>query len=233
MKLKRKPGGFTLIELLVVVSIIALLAVGAVPLYGKIMVDMKGKAALKQAYQIHQALYAYATGNDQSFPNEDPTGTAIEDANTAYRQLFVKDLIDNEGVFFVKGCAWHGRKSGPDGNRGTPADNFAEALAAGENHWGYVTGLTTDRDDTNTPLMMDGGIDGSPGVWSRDPKVPGGCWKGKFAITARTGGSVKVNDLVGADLVVKDKKDGQLVDIFSDAYGTKADNCRNPLSGGD
>ncbi len=195
---------------------------------GYITPNMKGKAALKQAYQIHQALFAYAEGHDGHFPSNDYAGNSVTDSNTAFRQLFSADLIDTEDVFFVKGSAWHGKLTAPDLKIGTEETHFSEALSAGENHWSYVKNLTTDGDDINTPLLMDGGVLGHPGQWTADPTQLGGVWKGKFAITARTGGSVKVTDL-GADLIVKDLKDGQLLDIFRAAYGTKPENCLNPL----
>lgn len=224
MKLMRKSRGFTLIELLVVVAIIALLAVGVFPLYSKIMLEMKAKSAMKQAYQIHQALFAYAQGSDQVFPNEAPGGGTITASNDAYRQLFVKGLIDDEKLFYVQGCAYHGDKK-TDGDIGTAESNFEKAVGPGENHWGYVKGLASDRDDSTLPIVMDGGE--TPGKWSRDPKAKGGVWKGRFAITVRIGGNAKVNDL-DSTLTVKDKKDGTEVDIFSDTYGTVVENVVDP-----
>ena len=228
MKLRNYRRGFTLIELLVVVAIIALLAVGVFPLYSKIMVEMKAKSAMKQAYQIHQALFAYASGNDQVFPNEDQ-GTTIADANAGYRQLFVKGLVDDEKLFFVKTCPWHGTKTGPDGDRGTQEDGFKKALEPGENHWGYVRGLVSDRDDSTLPIIMDGGTSSTPGKWSKNPKEPGGVWGGRFAVTVRIGGQARVNDLE-PDLTVKDKRNGNLVDIFSTEYGSDPQAALNPLA---
>lgn len=229
MKLPNKRRGFTLIELLVVVAIIALLAVGVFPLYSKIMVEMKAKSAMKQAYQIHQALFAYAQGNDQVFPNED-RGTTIADANSGYRQLFVKGLVDDEKLFFVKTCPWHGTRTAPDGDIGTIEDHYSKALEPGENHWGYVRGLVSDRDDTTLPIVMDGGTDGSPGKWSKVSREKGGVWGGRFAVTVRIGGQARVNDLE-PDLTVKDKRNGNLVDIFTQEYGSEPQNALNPLSG--
>ena len=96
MKNLSKQRGFTLIELLVVVSIIALLAVGVFPVYAKIMIDVKAKNSAKAAYQIHQALFNYATNHDQMFPNQTADGGDFSDSNAAYRQLFVNGSIDDE-----------------------------------------------------------------------------------------------------------------------------------------
>ncbi len=230
MKNLRKLRGFTLIELLVVVAIIALLAVGVFPLYSKIMLEMKAKAASKSAYQIHQALFAYASSHDQLFPNTTPDGGEFNEANTAYRQLFVSGLIDDEKLFFVQGSAWHGKLAKPDGDIGALADNFSQALMAGENHWGYVRGLSSDSSDSTLPIVMDGGMDGTPGRYSPDVKQRGGTWKGRFAITVRIGGNAKVNDIsTSADGTVKDKRGGLDVDIFSAAYGTNTADLLNPL----
>lgn len=229
MKKLRSQRGFTLIELLVVVAIIALLAVGVFPLYSKIMLEMKAKSAMRQAYQIHQALFAYASSSDQVFPSSTSDGGDITDANTAYRQLFVKGLMDDEKLFYIQGSAWHGTKK-PDGDMGTADDGYSQALTAGENAWGYVSGLASDRDDSTLPIVFDGGVDGTPGKWAKDPKDKGGVWKGRFGITVRIGGQAKVNDLNPSELVVKDKKNGSDVDIFSDAYGTNTANLHNPQS---
>jgi prepilin-type N-terminal cleavage/methylation domain-containing protein len=228
MKLPKSNRGFTLIELLVVVSIIALLAVAVVPHFGKIMLRMKANSAMQQARSIFQMLYTYAQQNDQVFPQQTADGGEIQTSNDAFRQLFIKGLVDDEKVFFVKGSGWHGTKTKPDGDIGTPDDNYAQAVAAGENHWGYVTGLTTDRDDSTLPVVMDGGVDGSPGRWTREPKERGGQWKGLYAVTVRVGGSAAVTDLDNT-LTVKDKKNGTEMDIFSDAFGTTPDNAKNPL----
>ena len=231
MKNLRKLRGFTLIELLVVVAIIALLAVGVFPLYSKIMLEMKAKSAMRQAYQIHQSLFAYASSHDQVFPNQTPDGGDFSDSNTAYRQLFVGGLMDDEKLFYVQGSAWHGKLTKPDGDMGTLANNFSQALTAGENHWGYVRNLTSDSSDSTLPIVMDGGMDGTPGRYTSDVKQRGGVWKGRFAITVRIGGSAKVNDIsANQDGTVKDKRGGVEVDIFSDAFGTNTADALNPMS---
>jgi prepilin-type N-terminal cleavage/methylation domain-containing protein len=230
MKNLRKLRGFTLIELLVVVAIIALLAVGVFPLYSKIMLEMKAKSAMRSAYQIHQALFAYASNHDQVFPNQTADGGDFSDSNTAYRQLFVAGLMDDEKLFFVQGSAWHGKMTKADGDLGTADDGFSQALSAGENHWGYVSGLASDRDDSTLPIVMDGGVDGSPGKYSKEPKDKGGVWKGRYAIAVRIGGAAKVYELNPSELTIKDKKSGSEVDIFSDAYGTNTANLLNPMS---
>lgn len=225
----RKMKGFSLIELLVVVSIIALLATGSISIYPKIMLDMKSKAAMKNAYQIHVGLTAYANSNEQVFPNETADGGEPSTSNDALRMLFVKDLADDENLFYVQGSGWHDNKK-PDQDIGTSADNYAKALDQKENHWSYVRGLTLDRHSSTLPILMDGGAQGSPGKWTDDPMAPGGCWKGKKAVVVRIGGSSKVMDL-NASFTAMEKKGGMEVDIFGTEYGTKSENCLNPSGG--
>jgi prepilin-type N-terminal cleavage/methylation domain-containing protein len=225
----RKVKGFSLIELLVVVAIIAMLATGAISVYPRIMLDVKAKSAMKNAYQIWIGLNAYANNNEQVFPSETADGSQANTSNDALRMLFVRDWVDDEKLFFVQGSGWHGIKTSPDNDKGTSADNFNKALEAGENHWGYVRNLTLDRDDTTKPLLMDGGVNGSPGKWTEDPKAPGGAWKGKKAVVVRIGGSAKVMDLDNT-FTAKDKKGDMLVDVFSSEFGTKSEDCLNPLA---
>jgi prepilin-type N-terminal cleavage/methylation domain-containing protein len=229
MKLKNTQGGFTLIELLVVVAIIAMLATMTFNIGPKILMDAKSKSQLGNAHQIHQLLIAYANNNSQVLPNETADKGEIQNSNQAYRQLFVKGLVDDEKMFYIEGCPWHG-KTKPDGNIGAPEDNYSQALSAGENHWGYVSNLAMDDSvPTNVPVIMDGGTDGSPGKWSREPKEKGGLWKGRYAIVVRLSGEAKVTPLDSRTLTVMDKKNGQDVDIFSSQYGSDPQNAKNPL----
>ena len=153
----------------------------------RIPVNMKQKSAMKSAYQIHQALFAYSTGHDGNFP------TAEHTSNEAFRELFKEGLVDDERLFFVKGSAWHGKATAPDGKIGNAADGFAEALGPGENHWAYTSGLSADRSDATLPLIMDGFTD-VIGTWCDDPKARGGIRSGRFQVTVGVGGNARVND---------------------------------------
>lgn len=228
MKTIRKTQGFTLIELLVVVSIIALLAVGTVPMYGKIMLDVRAKSSVRNAYQIHVGLVNYATGHDGNFPSQTADGQDIQTANDAYRQLFVQGTIDDEKLFFVPNSKWHGTKTAPDGNIGNAQNNFQNALETGENHYAYQSGLNMESSDSRLPLVFDGGKEGAPGTFSREPNEKGGVWKGKYAVVVRVGGGAKAVELDNT-LMVKDKKDGKDMDIFSEEFGSVRNNLRNPM----
>ena len=149
--------------------------------------EMRAKAAMKSTYQIHQTLFAYSTMHDGNFP------TAEHTSNEAFRELFKAGLVDDERLFFVKGSAWHGETTAPDGKIGDAADGFAAALGPGENHWAYTSGLNAETSDSTLPLIMDGFTD-VVGTWCDDPKARGGIRSGKYQIIIRVGGNAKVND---------------------------------------
>ena len=164
----------------------------------KIMPEMKAKSAMKQAYQIHQALYAAAQGNvGGEFPGANADGSAFATSNDAYRQLFIRGLIDDEKLFYVQGSAWHADKK-TDGDLGDASSNFSKALEKNENGWAYVSGLNTVSSPVDTPIVTDGSSE-VPGVWGKDPSKKGGGWKDRFRIVVRVGGQAKVCDVPEVD----------------------------------
>lgn len=167
---------------------------------------MEVKEAFKAAWSIHQALFAFVSSHDQHFP------TGEHNSNEAYRELFKADLIDDERRFFVQGCPWHGGLSSTDGIIGDHSNGFAQALGPGENHFAYTSGLTSDCDDANIPIVMDGFTD-QLGTWGSDPKIHGGIWKGRYAITVRIAGNAKVNDLDANGHIVE-VLNGKRQDLF-------------------
>lgn len=153
---------------------------------------------MQQAYQIHQALYAAAQDNvGGEFPNKNADGSAFATSNDAYRQLFIRGLIDDERLFYLSGSAWHaGKKS--DGEIGDVSSHFSNALAKNENGWAYISGLNTVSSPVDTPLVTEGSSE-VPGVWVKDPSKKGGIWKGRFVIVVRLGGNAKVYDAPEVD----------------------------------
>lgn len=223
MKLKKHPQGFTLIELLVVITIIAVLASVAVPVYSVIQARAARTKALAHSKQIHLALAEFAIDEDGIFP------TADNDSNSAFRQLFDRKFQD-ERIFFVPGCAYH--KSLPAGQ--TKPDNdvgqspeYAQGLERGENHWAYCGGLNNGSKG-NLPIVADG-FTSTPGQYSDNPQEVGGVWEGEAAIVVRADGSAKMEKPDGGDLKVYEKKSGQKVDIFGQDYGTDPSSVLNPL----
>ena len=221
--MKKHAQGFTLIELLVVITIIAVLASVAVPVYSVIQARAARTKALAHSKQIHLAIAEFAIDEDGIFP------TAENDSNQAFRQLFDRKFQD-ERIFFVPGCAYHkslpAGQTKPDNDVGQ-APNYEQGLERGENHFAYVTGLNNGSKG-NLPLIADG-FSEQPGVYSDVPQEKGGVWEGEAAIVVRVDGSGKMEKPDGGDLRVYEKKSGQKVDIFGQDYGTDPASVLNPL----
>lgn len=212
-----------LVGIPVALTVIAILASVAVPVYSVIQSRAARTKALAHAKQIHFALSEYAIDHDGVFPS----GTG--DSNSAYRQLFEYSTV-NENLFYVPGCAYHkslpAGQTKPDAVTGT-APAFSQALERGENHWAYCGGLN-DGSKGNLPIMADG-FSLTPGQYSDQPQERGGVWEGEAAIVVRVDGSAKMEKPDGADLRVYERRNGQKVDIFSADYGTDPAQILNPL----
>ncbi len=167
--------GFTLIELLVVITIIAILAGVALPVFGKIQLKAKANRSLQHAKQIGLALKDYAGDHSGAYPTGD-------NANEALGKL-VRDM-GNEKVFFVPGCRWHGGPESPTANG--PDDLYEEseppgtALERGENHWSYARGFT-DTSKASYPLIATGFTD-TIGQYTEYEEERGGVWKGRYCV---------------------------------------------------
>src|ERR1700729_49268 len=87
-------NAFTLIELLVVISIIAILAGIALPVFGQVQVKGAQTKALSNAKQIATACKLYAIDNAGLYPSYALMGGVpasppvdVKDSNTAFAQL--------------------------------------------------------------------------------------------------------------------------------------------------
>jgi prepilin-type N-terminal cleavage/methylation domain-containing protein len=172
-------NAFTLIELLVVISIIAILAGIALPVFGEVQVRGAQTKALSNAKQVGLACKLFAQDYDGNFPMwTDPatkTGTPT-DANAAL-QVLIPDYIPDKGVFSIPKSAYC-KKTGSTGG-----GNNATELQAGDNEWSYVMGLS-DTSNSRFPLLADGFATGGQ-YYVADDSVPGGVWKGKKAVVIR------------------------------------------------
>jgi hypothetical protein len=114
-----------------------------------ILPHAKAKSVMKQAYQIHQACFAYAQGNDQAFPDGNT-------ANEVFRKLFERGLIDDELLF------WIASSTKPNGIISDSQGNFNKALEPGECCFYFVRPSKTKEDDSGRPLIFArvGGADG-------------------------------------------------------------------------
>ncbi len=187
MKKRNLRTAFTLIELLVVISIIAILAGIAAPVYTSVMLTGKMTAAMNKARQIGYALRLYA--NDyETFPTGKNTyEQPINTANDAFRSL-IPTYLDSESVFAVPGS-----KAGAtaDNRIGSPG----QILERGENHWAYLSGLGSTS-NSGYPLMVDH-TDGS-GFYTDNENAFGGTWKGKKTVVIHVDLSAKIEPLLGA-----------------------------------
>ena len=140
---------------------------------------------------IHKACMLYANDHDGRFP------TSEVSAAEAFRKLFPDCLMEEE-PFYVEGSAWHDEARGqkPDNQIGNKPD-YALCLEKGENHWAYVSGLTTSS-ASNLPLIADGFVDGEVGRYSDDPTKKGGLNRGKYTSIAYVSGSAKREPLSAA-----------------------------------
>src|SRR2546422_1047492 len=170
MKNYKTNWAFTLIELLVVISIIAILAGIALPVFSSVQVKGAQTKALSNAKQIGLACKLYATDNNGLFPSKTvssgkPTTTDVGDSNTAFAQLF-PDYLQSEQIFFQAKSAF--TPAPPDDKIDNPSlDAPVDTLKTGENHWAYVLNLS-DTSNAAVPLIADGFADASGHTYSTD-----------------------------------------------------------------
>ena len=189
----RTPSAFTLIELLVVISIIAILAGIALPVFGEVQIRGAQTKALSNAKQVALACKVFAQDFNGSYPMwtdlDNKSGTP-SDANAAL-QVLIPDYIPDKSVFSIPKSAFTKSKGG-----GGSSDQTK--LRAGDNEWAYVMGLS-DTSNARFPLLADGFV---PGTEAGEPKyaidenAPGGVWKGKKAVVIRVDCSGAVEKLV-------------------------------------
>jgi prepilin-type N-terminal cleavage/methylation domain-containing protein len=183
-----RSGAFTLIELLVVISIIALLAGIALPVYQTAMMAGQQAAALQNARQIVMALRSYANDNGGVYISgtANSYGQQIQSSNDAFRSL-IPTYLDNEQVFVVPGSV-----DGPKTDN--KISQYTTSLTPGENHFAYVDGLT-ETSSSLWPLVVDGA--NANGNYTTDQSALGGVWKGTKAIVVNTDSSAHLIPLLG------------------------------------
>ncbi len=162
-----KTEAFTLIELLVVISIIAILAGIALPVFGSVQIKGAQTKALSNAKQIGTALRLYAVDNNGTYPsynlgaNGKPATPPVTctTSNVAFAQL-IPDYLPNEDIFWLTKSHWCNPT--PPDNQMDPPGTYTPVLtlATGENEWAYVPTLN-DTSNPTFPLIADGFTSGS------------------------------------------------------------------------
>jgi prepilin-type N-terminal cleavage/methylation domain-containing protein len=204
-----KQNAFTLIELLVVISIIAILAGIALPVFGQVQERGAQTKALSNAKQVGLACKLFAQDYDGNFPQW--TDTALRtgtpaDANVALQAL-VPDYIPDKGVFAIPKSAYC-KNASTAAAMGAPT-----TLGAKENEWAYVMPLA-DTSNSRWPLIADGFANGGT-TYVSDETAEGGVWKGKKAVVIRVdiSGAVEATYKSGTTYTVK-RDDNPASDAF-------------------
>jgi prepilin-type N-terminal cleavage/methylation domain-containing protein len=158
---------FTLIELLVVITIIAILASIAAPVFNSVQRKAQQTKALSNAKQIGLACKLYALDEDGNFP-----AGAGNSSDTFNNQLIAGGYMPNEEIFFVQGEYYSGGKLllTKDG-----------ALAAAENGWGYNPGMA-DTDYPQNALIFTRPASATAFVEAGNLTTPGGVWDGRVIV---------------------------------------------------
>ena len=121
-------------------------------------------------------------------------------ASSPIEQFFIKGLVDDENLFYISEI---GDKEGlPDGDRGDRSTGFKKSLEPGECNVSYISGLTTDRDYIEQPLVF-------AKVSGEDGNI--------YVLVVRIDGTSK--SYKTRDGIAREKRDGKDVDIFSKEAG--------------
>ncbi len=206
--MKKNQSAFTLIELLVVITIIAILASIALPVFNGVTERANQTKDLSNAKQIGLAAKLFAADNNGAFPSKAPgadyaTATALATggvSNDAFWWLF-PNYLTTEDIFVVNGSAW----GTGDDNKIDPAGSASrtETLKTGENTYAYVSGLT-DTANAAFPLIADGFTSGGIGQYSATKSTKGGVWAGKKAVVifCDTSGQIMKTTTSGTNIFI-------------------------------
>ena len=196
MKIPKLPrpenrGGFTLIELLVVISIIAILAGFAMPVFSNAQKTGRVTDTLNNAKQISTALKMYAGDHDGNYPYYKPVvdgaiATATQEPATFSNEVFealMPRYSSSKVIFANKNSAWC--------KGGTTVANSANQykLEAKQCDWSYVTGLS-ETSDARWPLMATAFAPGTI-TYKKSTSLPGGVWGATDAVVVLVDHSAK------------------------------------------
>ena len=208
-----RTQGFTLIELLVVISIIAILAGFALPVFTSAQKKGRITDSLSNVKQVNLALRMYAGDNDGTFPNTTvPVGAAPgtdlkgKSSNEAFENLMPK-YTTTKKIFQNKNSAWCSAAK-----VGVQSAATANLIQTGENDLIYILGLS-DTSDARYPLIATGTQKGTP-TYTLATTAKGGVWAGTDAVIGFCDGSAKavggkdMNTVVPTATFPKSPEDG-------------------------
>ena len=182
-----RTEGFTLIELLVVISIIAILAGFALPVFTSAQKKGRITDTLNNAKQTSTALKMYAGDHEGSYPfYTDPadTSTAVTTSNGAL-ELLMPRYSSSKAIFANKNSAWC-KATGV-----AAADSTNQyKLLKGQCDWAYVGGLS-ETDDSRFPLIGTAFKEGAV-TYLKSTSKPGGVWGATDAVVVFVDHSAKV-----------------------------------------
>lgn len=230
-KMKNSKSAFTLIELLVVITIIAILASIALPVFNGVTERANQTKDLSNAKQIGIAAKLFASDNNGFYPSKPPAAdyssapAALPSvSNDAFWWLF-PNYLTSEDIFTVATSKW--TPSAAD-NKIDAAGSAArtDTLKTGENTYAYVAGLT-DTSNPQFPLLADGFK--PAGITYDTNKVnKGGVWAAKKAIVIFCDASGQIMKVDPATQAVNKPGSSPLVNLF--AAGTDwLDGTANPV----
>ena len=186
-----RSQGFTLIELLVVISIIAILAGFALPVFTSAQKKGRITDSLSNVKQVNLALRMYAGDNDGNFPNTTvatggTAGTALTDSdysNKAFENLLPK-YTTSKKIFANKASAYC---KAPATDSGV-AD--ANKVQKGQNDLLYMLGLS-DTSDARWPLIATATKSAADLTYTTAATDKGGVWGGTDAVIGFCDGSAR------------------------------------------
>ena len=202
MKMK-KNGGFTLIELLVVITIIAILASFAVPVFTKVIANSQQAKQINNGKQIltAMALFASDKGNG-TYPNGDwepdqgdfGGAGASSNAEACFQDLFDAGILKNEEFLFwlptqTVQCA----VSKPD------EDGM---LKNTENYWDCISGMNNTAG--SLPII----VEASNGAGAKWDGTGGHPWDGSAVVGFADGASCRKENISATDGSMKTNRGG-------------------------
>jgi prepilin-type N-terminal cleavage/methylation domain-containing protein len=192
--MKKTTSAFTLIELLVVITIIAILASIALPVFTSVTDRANQTKNLSNAKQIALACKLFAGDHDGKFPFQNgqvdpPVDIAAPGTGSNSNQIFaslVPAYVPTEKIFYLAKSFWS--PTAPDENTATAADRVEQQT----NNFAYMFGLS-DTDNPNYPLVFDAPT-ATVTTYPTNPALKGGVWKGRKAIVIHTDTSGNVEN---------------------------------------